>query len=84
MEENFAEWLIEKRLDWLADAGKITSIEDLETELLDAFTVSNKEGNSDEKTCATLFADRAAQERFTVYRQGVLDGIRLMKEIDQE
>lgn len=76
--EGFLDWLVQMRLDYFAHNGTVTAEEDL-TALLTASL--DKELTASEKTALALFVDRVEHEKQVIYKEGVLDGILLMKAI---
>ena len=79
--EEFLDWMVQMRLDYLANHGTVTSEETLMAELTASLTTPDRELTANEKTTLALFVDRIEYEKQLIYKEGVLDGILLAKAI---
>ena len=77
--KNFTEWLIQQRMEYLVRQSVLTSEEAMMEDLVKALSEENKSLTPNEKIHLALFVDRIENEKHILYRQGVSDGVQLMK-----
>ena len=77
--ENFAEWLLQQRMEYLVRQAVLTSEETMMEDLMKGFTDESRVLSPNEKVHLALFLDKVRTEQHILYRQGVSDGVQLMK-----
>ena len=81
MNNDFIDWLIEQRIDWLVRSKNLFTDEWLINEL-QSLIVCEQDVISEVKTRLVLIVDRLEEERKELYKSGLADGISVMKRIN--
>ena len=81
MNNDFIDWLIEQRIDWLVRSKNLFTDEWLINEL-QSLIVCEQDVISEVKTRLVLIVDRLDEERKELYKSGLADGISVMKRVD--
>ena len=81
MNNDFIDWLIEQRIDWLVRSKNLFTDEWLINEL-QSLIVCEQDVISEVKTRLVLIVDRLGEERKELYKSGLTDGISVMRRIN--
>ena len=81
MNDNFIDWLIEQRVNWLTRSQKYLDEEEMFSEIKDIF--ENAKENREIVDRIAIFVDKIEHERRELFYDGVKDGIRLSGAIKQ-
>ena len=81
MNNDFIDWLIEQRIDWLVRSKNLFTDEWLINEL-QSLIVCEQDVISEVKTRLVLIVDRLEEERKELYKSGLTDGISVMRRIN--
>ena len=81
MNDDFMDWLVEQRIYWLVRSQNLFTEEWLTSEL-ESLIVHEQNDISEIKTRLALIVDRLEEERKELYKNGLIDGISVMKRVD--
>ena len=80
--KEFADWLIEQRIDWLVKSQKFFTEEWLTSEL-ESLAICEKSNTTEIKMRLALLIDRLEEERKKLYQNGLTDGITILKQLEE-